>query len=376
MDFGSIPIGNITMRAYETATNTCQNNGSTNMPAVSGTTEWAVTLPAIAADAGPVPISLCAEVSAGGAGIVVNGVTCRNGSNSCKYVFPNVHQAFSGNDDISGPIRAVTIWNGDTSGSDCSWQTCAGPPYANAFVQGSTHLLYVVLQVAGALSSSVSDPMVALRVAKDTSAGGTGNQTAIDCQQGINMRDEIANGCSPTYQINTRLNQADPCNPPYGTSSGSLWASPQPWQCVAIKPGGTIGQFTDGISLRIFGQANVPNSCPGTGQRGHNNWSTSFGTNFDGDYRLVQLFMVPFGSFRDTGADQIFPVINFGAFYVRDFGGNGNQDDPCGELPGDPLKGYLYGNFIKYIVPSGGGTGGGTPCDPASFTPCIPVLVK
>ena len=46
----------------------------------------------------------------------------------------------SGNDDISGPIRSVTIWNGDTSGSDCSWQTCnvAAGPWANSFVSGST----------------------------------------------------------------------------------------------------------------------------------------------------------------------------------------------------------------------------------------------
>jgi hypothetical protein len=379
MDFGPagyVPVGSIAIRAYKTATNTCQGGSAfTGMTPVSGNTEWQVDL-SVAADLGAVPMSLCARVTAGAAG-QINGRTCGNGSNACEFIFNNVHQAFSGNDDVSGPIRSVQIWNGDTTGSDCYWATCAvGPgPWANSFVSGTTHSLYVDVKIAGAVSTSVSDDLVALRVAKDTTGGGTGNQVAIDCQQGVNLATEIANGCQPTYQINTRQSQADPCDPPYGGSSTSLWASAQPWECVAIKPGGTIGQFSNGISTRVFGTSNPPGTCPATGARGHNNWS-SFPNFPDGDPRIIELFMVPFGSFRDTGADQIFPVVNFGAFYVRDWGGTGNNDDPCGELAGDPIKGYLYGNFIKYIVPSGGGTGGGTPCDPTSFTPCLPVLVK
>jgi hypothetical protein len=384
MDFGggAVPVGRITLRGFLTATNTCPNNGGFAMPAVgAGNTEFEGTSSAIAADLGPVAMSLCAEVRANGSGPdpqVVNGLTCSNGgSNLCKFPINNVHQAYSGNDDFSGPIRSVKVWNGDTTGSDCNWATCAGTgPYANAFETGSTHSLYVDVKIAGAVSTSASDDLVALRVAKDTSGGGSGNQVAIDCEQSVNLRDEIANGCKPTYQLNTRQGQPDPCDPPYGTSSNDLWATDQPWECVAVKPGGTIGQFTDGISLRVFGVANPPNTCPGVGVRGHNNWSTSFGNFANDDPRIIQLFMVPFGSFRDTGADQIFPVVNFGAFYVRDWGGNGNSDDPCGDLAADPQKGYLYGNFIKYIVPSGGGTGGGTPCDPTAFSPCLPVLVK
>lgn len=384
MDYGTIAASRITLKAQTTAE--CPKNlNNPNASAVTGNTEWQQDVTGITADAGPVGIYLCTEVRDNGPGAapVINGQTCTN-SNPCSYALEGsgttaglVHQVVSGNDDTSGPVRGLTIWNGDTSGSECYWATCTGTRYANAFQQGSTHLLYVTLQIAGALTTSASDPPIALRVAKDASDGGSGNQVAIDCEQGVNLETEIAVGCKPTYGLNTRLTQPDPCDPPYGTKSTDLWNVANPpaiWECVAVKPGGTIGQFSNGISTRVYGTSKPPGSCPGVGARGHNNWDVF--PNFpDGDPRIIQLFMVPFGAFRDTGKDQIFPVVNFGAFYVRGWGGT--RDDPCNgsDVP-NAQKGYLYGNFIKYIIPSGAGTGGGAPCDPTAFAPCLPVLVK
>src|SRR5207302_10772301 len=155
----------------------------------------------------------------------------------------------------------------------------------------------------------------------------------------------------------------------------TLMASPQPYPCVAVQTGGSVGQFTQGIQNRILGGSS---QCPATGA-GRNYWSTY--PNLPGpdnptypfnDPRMVYMFMVPFGSFRGSG-NAILPVVSFGIFYIRGWGGNGNgNDDPCpGAIPNVP-KGDLAGNFIVHVATSG--TASGTaPCPPAgtNFNPCV-----
>ena len=60
----------------------------------------------------------------------------------------------------------------------------------------------------------------------------------------------------------------------------------------------------------------------------------------------------PFGSFRGSG-NAILPIVSFGIFYVRGWGGNGGgNDDPCpGAIPNVPA-GDLAGNFITHVADS------------------------
>jgi hypothetical protein len=109
----------------------------------------------------------------------------------------------------------------------------------------------------------------------------------------------------------------------------------------------------------------------------------------DRDPRLVTLFMTTYNSFGGTGNGEVYPVVTFGAFYITGWGtvngSNGiNVDDPCpGNAPPPDMvvvKGgsgaeYIWGHFINNVNPLA------LPdpnqfCNPAQFTPCVPVLVE
>jgi hypothetical protein len=87
--------------------------------------------------------------------------------------------------------------------------------------------------------------------------------------------------------------------------------------------------------------------------------------------------MVPFGSFRGSG-NAILPIVSFGIFYVRGWGGNGGNDDPCtgdpGNVPNVPV-GDLAGNFITHVANSADAYGTEA-CVIGSFNPCVAVLTK
>jgi hypothetical protein len=89
----------------------------------------------------------------------------------------------------------------------------------------------------------------------------------------------------------------------------------------------------------------------------------------------MYVFMVPFGSFRGSG-NVLLPIVSFGVFYIRGWGGNGNgNDDPCpGAIPNVPT-GDLAGNFITHLSTSADGTGT-LPCAIGGFNPCVAVLSK
>ena len=92
----------------------------------------------------------------------------------------------------SGPLERVQISGPSvTSG-------------ANSFQQGTTQTLGVSIAVKGNLQiqSQASDPVIELRVV------GSQNQS-IDCDPAQpNLRDEIENGCGPTYKINPSFSAA------------------------------------------------------------------------------------------------------------------------------------------------------------------------
>jgi len=307
------------------------------------------------------------------------------GSNKCVDFFDKdasgnaqtVQRFYRGQDQFSGPIRSITVWNNDGVSATAGLG-------ANAYVQGSTHSLFATLTLAGGVAASASDPPIQLRVA--------GNQAAIDCDPNVaNFSDELATGCAPLYTQNARLLQPDPCDPPYGQTTTDLFKAPNPpaWQCVGTQNGVSAGPFTTGIQEHVLNNMTICNgaACPNFSRcpagagfvPGQNYWSADWtGGTFDvqpGDPRLVLLFMVPFGAFRTSG-NKLFPITNFGAYYITGWGGNGGgNDDPCpGADPGIPA-GWLSGHFVTYRLPSNNNGGNGA-CDPAGTNPCVAVLTQ
>lgn len=303
--------------------------------------------------AGPATVTLKWEETIG----TVNGETCKTGGgNKCTGSFGVVQRVFSATEARSGPVKLAQIWE-------------SGSFWANSFEQGTTHDLVVKIGIVANLANaqSVSDPIVALRV-----IGGSQNQS-LDCDPNLSkLKDELAVGCTPQYTKNTGTT----C--PGGASS--LWASPQPWQCVAIQTGSAVNQVPAGLNQRILG-SEKPSVCPPLGEPGHNNWSMFEDPGLPtGDPRIVHVFLTPFGSFTGSGSGTV-PVSNFGAFYVTGWtaqGGGfanpceGNGDDP---VPGDDA-GYIVGHFIKYVFVLNNGGGSGELCDFTSFGSCVAVLTQ
>jgi hypothetical protein len=285
--------------------------------------------------AGPLPVSLRWEVT--DTSVTINGDACRTNGNKCFGSFGTVHRTFSARSDRSGPIKAIEVLEGGISG-------------ANSFQLGSTHDLVVRIGVQGNLevAQSVSDPIVLLRVT------GSQNQS-VDCDPDLpNLRDEIREGCAPEYAINDSVS----CD---YTTAPTLWASPAPWNCVAVQTGGAVGQVEQGMRDRINGGSP---SCTSP-----NNWS-SFPNLPADDPRIVPVFVTPFGTFTGSG-NEVVPVTNFATFYVT-----GWFSSPCSGDDPVPDKGYIVGHFIKYIFTLNNGGGSEELCDFTAFGSCIAVLTE
>jgi hypothetical protein len=255
----------------------------------------------------------------------------------------SAQRAFAGDESlsVSGPVKMLRLSEN-------------GVPGANSFEQGTSHDLVVTLGLKPTLQNATGtgDPIVSLKVA----GGGSQNQ-ALDCDPNAsNLRDELSNGCEPSYAVN---DGSAVC--PGG--SQVLWSSAQPWQCVVISTGATVGQVTQGMNQRILGAANSP-SCTAP-----NNWSDF--PDFDrGDPRIVQVFLTPFGAFTGSGGTTV-PVTGFATFYVTGWNNGGCQgqgDDPAGQ-------GEIVGHFFKYIDTLGGG-GGDEVCDFNAFGTCVAVFTR
>jgi hypothetical protein len=280
----------------------------------------------------------------------VNGQPCTNGGNNpCQGSFGIVQRSFSANETRSGPIKLAQVWEN-------------GSFWTNSFQTGTAHNLVVKIGIIPNLqnASDVNDPIVTLRV-----VGGSQNQS-LDCDPDwSNLADELANGCRPHYTPNT--GNACPA------SASTLWASPEPWECVAIQTGSAKNQVPKGLNLRILGDTK-PNTCTSP-----NNWSM-FPNIPAGDPRVLSVFMTPFGSFGGSGSD-VFPVTKLGTFYITGWTGQGQGfNNPCQGNGDDPVPGNeagnIVGHFIKYIFGLNDGGGSGEVCDFNAFGSCVSVLTE
>lgn len=359
-------LGNVQLTAA--VGGNCSGGGSTTTGGLTRT--FTINIPA---HSGPCPITVTWVVKQE-TGLRPGSPSppCQNGFNGnvdpeCQGSFGVVQRAYGGDEDLSGPVRTAHLING---GSAFTHQlgTCAGPlvygPNCNTFPTGDTHSLAVDVQLTGAVSTANTDPPVFLRIVRGS------RNSALDCNQTGNFRQQIAAGCKPRYTINTDPNLACPWGSKAAMFSVTL---PNGYPCVWIQTGASVGQFTQGIQDRVLGGSN---QCPAAGQPGYNNWAnypnTPFPTN---DPRVIYVFMVPFGSFRGSG-NTILPIVSFGVFYIRGWGGNGGgNDDPCPDAIPNVPTGDLAGNFITHLATSADATGT-QPCAIGGFNPCVAVLSK
>jgi hypothetical protein len=351
VDFGT--VGGVDQAAAVGAKLTAQAGGQDyplTRDAATGLWESALTIP-VAAAAGPIPVTLDWEETIG----TVEGETCRTGGgNKCKGTFGVIQRVFGAGDERSGPIQEARISESGLDGAN-SLERCSS-------VQTScTHDLVVRIGVKGNLgnAASVNDPVVAMRV-----TGGSQNQS-LDCDPATStLKAELATGCAPTYTRNTGT--ACPA------TAGALWATQQPWPCVAIQTGSAVNQVPAGMNLRILGDEKA------TVCTAPNNWS-QFPNLPREDPRIIEVFLTPFGSFDGSGSTTV-PVTDFATFYVTGWTAQGGGfANPCQGEGDDPVPnndaGYIVGHFIKYIQNTGTGSGT-TPCDPDAFGSCIAAMTR
>jgi hypothetical protein len=236
-------------------------------------------------------------------------------------------------------------------------------------------------------------------------SGPQSNQS-IDCEPNTGGQGHdfvmFANGCRPWYTFN---NLTGPpwwfpgASPPPGAcpDKNGILAQPndegQPWQCVIKAPGSSPNVIGDAIATAIGNCNNVQNnSCnqfacnnPNYYDPANpNRWALGTG---EPSPRVVFLFVVPYGAYRNTPSQGGLPVLNFVAFYITGWRGNGaSGENPCAgsdpdgpgpAVPDEPNlpKGGISGYFVSYTMPS-------APGDPHSICvlgqlrPCVPVLVR
>jgi hypothetical protein len=344
----TFPSGSGTTTVSATITG---GNGYTDTNKLSNTTgtTWRTTgsgqfkFFTVPAQEGPLNVTLSWSKTGG----TYNGQTCGTGSGACTgnwsgYLF---QRSLAATDPNTGPITAAVLNEGGA---------VAPRAYPNDG-GGTTHNLWIniLLQPSPANATGVGSPPVYLRV-----VGGSQNQT-IDCDPGYpNLQTELAQGCRPTYTINT----TSTC-PSYST----LWNTAQPWSCVKTQTGSATGQVTQGMEDRMTRLAGT--ICP------PNNWSSY--PNISGtDPRLTPVIVTAFGSFGGSG-NAVVPVTRFSELYVTGWskqGGTKTQPDCAGD-DAPPGKGYIVGHFVKYVdsLNSGGGT---RTCSGSLFGNCVAVLTK
>ncbi len=300
----------------------------------------------LTAGAGPVNVSLKWEATTGQMTIKGRLETCSANAaqNKCVDTFADVQRTFATNEARSGPIKLAQVWEGGTG-------------WANSFESGTERDLVVKLGIEGdfKLAEGVNDPLVKIRIAGGSQSG------SIDCDNHSsrpNIQSELELGCQPAYAKNDGV--ACPA------TSGALWATDQPWKCVAVQTGGAAGQVDHGMKARILGGSNT---CPtALGAPGRNNWSMYPDLPPD-DPRIVGVFMIPFGALNVSG-NTVIPVTDFATFYVTGWSGS-----PC--ATDDPSEtGMIVGHYIKRIFALNTGGGGTALCNFSGLASCVAVLTQ
>jgi hypothetical protein len=230
-------------------------------------------------------------------------------------------------------------------------------------------------------------------------SGSPNNSQSIDCEPGPGNGGQghdfqmFMTGCDPFYTDNPMQPLGNPwwLNPAPGhcPDKNDLLLLAQPYECVVKAPGFSPGVIADGIAAAIGNCKQIQNnSCsqydctnPNYYDPAQKTWTQP--TNGDSP-RIVYIFIVPYGSYKNTGSQATIPVLDFAAFYVTGFDPQGaGKQNPCtfGSLPAGAryddavTSGGIVGYFVRKAAPD-------FPGDPTEvckinqIRPCTPVLVR
>src|SRR5207244_9657092 len=124
------------------------------------------------------------------------------------------------------------------------------PSDSQSYPAGSNLHLVVTVGIGGTLKNATdtNDPLVSLRIVSNTGQ-------SLDCDPGYtNLKQELAKGCRPSYIPNTGTPDCS------ATNTTTLWASTQPWTCVAVNTGRSPNDVAAGLNTRIYGTDKPPNN--------------------------------------------------------------------------------------------------------------------
>jgi hypothetical protein len=322
---------------------------------------------------------------------------CRNGDPTGGPLA--VHALFKNDDSIAPVLDEVR-----TSGSPTptSGPNAYKPDQPLAwFRAGNGQSLITVYPTVGLESSLYIGQRRVLR------ASGPQSNQSVDCEpatggQGHDFQ-MFYTGCDPWYAENPMSGPPwwFPGNsPPPGTcpDKNGILAQPnnqgQPWLCVIKAPGFSPGVIGDGIASSIGNCSNINNNacsrytCTNPNYydtANPNRWALQGG---EPSPRVVFLFIVPYGAYKNTGSQEGMPILDFAAFYVTGWHGNSGAagQNPCeGNDPDGPNgpavpdetanSGEITGYFVNWTFPNAPGNPHAV-CIPNQLRPCVPVLVR
>jgi hypothetical protein len=252
-----------------------------------------------------------------------------------------------GNADHSGPIQLVRVTN--SSGVKAGILP-AGNNTLTVNVGFSTYQVNTPCTgSSGATYSCPGDPTIVMR----SKIAGSSNTMAIDCAPGLNLRAQIINGCTNSYQVHPQPYTpiCDPVTPPDCADTNG------------VGQGQSTGQVRQGMNTR-WGDA-----C---------NYYPDYGSHVP-DPRLILIVLTDANAWGNgSGAGVQVPIVRFAAFYVTGWDGASgscvNTNEPFPQSGSSSQLADIWGHFVKYVDTLG--TPSTTGCDPTSPTPCVPSLTK
>jgi hypothetical protein len=326
------------------------------------------------------------------------GTKCKNQDNSNNPCWGDgtqtVQRTFTGTDDTTGVLKLLQLSSTGVGSAATLFDSTAHDAGMVSFN------LNVGFQAAFKPDVSAASPLTVLR-----QSSSQGNQS-LNCNtqnQGDDFQ-EYAFGCQLFYSTNTYALTDTPAVPvtnnpwwqgtPHSCPSGnSLWGlgndSSNPWLCVDTAPGSSVNTIACAMAYRTgnwVGGAPNNNCSPNDLSCVHPNRYADFvaGTDPAGDPRIVKVFVVPFGAFKGlNGASAAaVPILDFAAFYVTGWDGQGGKTDPClnppSGFPADDTAPSLgiVGHFVKWEGPNVGPVDPNQECTLDQIRPCRVVLVR
>ncbi len=355
------------------------------------------------------------------------GTNC--GGNRCEYNgTQSVQRAFVGADTeqfrLSGPVALVrTSRDPSQAYAGCAGCTQPGVPFANVNTGGGSGIPsspVVVYPSVGLKTPLKTGDLVTLRF--DDSQGTGLLRCDPDFANGQTF-ETFRVGCKPWYGANSFQNgtwwntATNSCPDPGQWFNYNMNPSPffqngpgNPWRCVPTAPGGKTGQVGDWMAV-------ATKNC----NRINNNSCQQIGCNYSGNYdgidsdgngvispaeaalgwkqqggdsrypRVVNLYVVPYEALKTKqGSGDPVPILGFASFFVMEWGGVSNDDDPCPDRTWDhddnpataqvtlqPVpKRAIRGIFVEKVEYEPGPVDPNAICVEGQLTPCRVTLVR